>query len=202
MKILIISNSILPALGGREVVVHYLALALQELGHEVLVVASGGWRHRKETYPYPVRRTMTFGGLLSREGQLLRMAKRMDADVLHAHSTYPSGEVAAYVKAKRPHMPFVVTPHGIDIHTIPEIGHGLRLDPEIAKKIDAVLEASDAVTAISGSVADSVAETDARGVRVVDIPERDRQPSVHRTRGAWRAPRSLRFRRRPKSSSR
>ncbi len=43
MKIVLFANSFLPQIGGRELVVHHLARALTELGHQARVVGPGGW---------------------------------------------------------------------------------------------------------------------------------------------------------------
>ncbi len=43
MRILLLANSHLPAIGGRELVVHNLALQYQAQGHSVCVAGMGGF---------------------------------------------------------------------------------------------------------------------------------------------------------------
>jgi glycosyltransferase involved in cell wall biosynthesis len=63
----------------------------------------------------------------------------------------------------------VITPHGEDIHVVPEIGFGQRLDPEQRPKIESALQSADLVTAISRSVEQSLLDAcvDSRKIRCV-----------------------------------
>lgn len=155
MNIVLYTNSFLPKIGGRELVVHHLARTLHELGHEVRVLGPAGWwRLRKCRYEYPVYRYPVVRGRLRdpvRLVQLLLDTTWRRCDLIHAHITYPAGYIAGLLKRIRD-IPLVLTPHGIDIHTIPELGHGLRLDPRLRDKIDYAVRKADAVTAISASI--------------------------------------------------
>jgi glycosyltransferase involved in cell wall biosynthesis len=64
----------------------------------------------------------------------------------------------------------VITPHGEDIHSVPEIGFGQRLDPVQRAKIDYAVRAADLLTAISGSVEASLLEAGAYCERIRRIP--------------------------------
>lgn len=90
MKIVLYVSSHLPTVGGREIVVHYLAKAYKALGHNVRVLGPGGWwRNRNITLDrWPSLR----GAFQERVWSLhLRMdAKIWGADVIHAHlPTHP-----------------------------------------------------------------------------------------------------------------
>ncbi len=167
------ASSYLPSIGGREVVVHQLALAYQELGHDVRVVGPGAWwNSRKIKFPYPLHRWPRIP-LLTKEGawllQLLLVKILYRPDIIHAHSTYPTGYIAARLK-KFLKFPLIITPHGQDIHVIPEINFGHRLNPVLDKKIQYALDAAEKITAISDSVAKSIKQTNVAADKIVSIP--------------------------------
>lgn len=173
LKIALYVNSYLPSIGGREVVVHHLAKALQILGHDVTVIGPGGWwRHRKMQTSYPLKRWARIP-LLSKERSdyvhlcLHRWFKGFD--VLHAHNTYVTGYVGALIKQWQK-LPLVITPHGEDIHVIPDINHGLRLNPELDRKIRFSVESADYLTAISDAVIDSSVDAGASVDKINLIP--------------------------------
>ncbi len=173
MNVVLYVNSFLPSLGGREFVVHYLAAELQALGHGVRVVGPAGfWRHRNVRPHYPLHRWPTLRGLFPE--QVARTSLRLDmalwdGDVIHAHSTYPCGWNALRVRGARG-TPVVITPHGNDINRIPEIGHGLRLDPELDRKITLALRSAERVTAISTHIRTAILDTGVDRARVPLIP--------------------------------
>lgn len=172
LNILLYSNSFLPQVGGREMVVFHLAKALAEAGHNARVVSPGGWwSQRNAVYPFAVQRWPRLPGL-SRETaeqiQLTANIARYGCDVIHAHATYPAGYAARQYK-RFSHIPLVITPHGEDIHIIPEIGHGMRLNPVYARKIEQVLNTAEYLTAISDSVVKSLIDAGAPESRIVQI---------------------------------
>lgn len=173
MNILLYVNSYLPSLGGREVVVHYLAREFKQLGHDVRVAGPAGWwKHRKLRFGYPVHRWPTLRGHFQEQVSYAQL--RMDhliwgADVIHAHSTYPNGYAAARLR-KKENTPIVITPHGEDIHIIPEIGFGLRLDSAKNEKIGKALTSAHLVTAISESVRDSLKDAGVEAGKIRSVP--------------------------------
>jgi glycosyltransferase involved in cell wall biosynthesis len=186
LNIVLYVNTFLPKLGGREFVVHYLADALTRLGHRARVVGpSGIWRHRRSRFPYPVHRWPTLRGRFRTPVGVARIfldTALWGCDVLHAHNTYPTGYFAARLRAIRT-FPLVITPHGMDIQSIPEIGHGLRLDPAIAGKIAYALDRADRATAISRNIAGELRAAGADEHKIRLIPngvdaERFGRPAV------------------------
>ncbi|NLI80100.1 MAG: glycosyltransferase family 4 protein [Deltaproteobacteria bacterium] len=173
MKIVLYTVSFLPTIGGREIVIHYLARTLKELGHDVRVVGPAGFlSQRKFRMGYPLHRWPTLWGLLDdrmRMAQLLLDAVIWGCDVIHAHCTYPCGYVAGRLKTFR-RIPMVVTPHGEDINMIPEIGFGQRLDPLKRPKIKEALQKADVITAISRTVETSLMQAGAPVERIRRIP--------------------------------
>ena len=173
MNIVLYVQSFLPSLGGRELVVHYLARSLQSLGHRVRVVIPGGfWCYRNIRLGYPVHRWPTLRGRAAKYvmlPQLLLDTTLWGCDVIHAHSTYSSGYIASLLKKVR-NVPLVITPHGEDIHVIPEIGFGQRLDPIQRPKIEYALKNADVVTAISGSIKASLLDAGTAPEKIREIP--------------------------------
>ncbi len=169
MRVILFTHTFLPTIGGRELVVHFLADALTRKGVDARVVGPSGARSarglrlRYKVHRYP---KLIEGGFASpktglrrriwlerQQSWLLRMDWRLfGADLIHAHTTYPAGYVAHRVCRNR--IPVVITPHGTDIHEIPEIGHGLALLPGVRDKIREALQTADTVTAISDSIRD------------------------------------------------
>lgn len=173
MNIVLYTNSFLPHIGGRELVVHYLAHSFHALGHNVRVLGPAGWwRLRKIKYAYPVYRYPTVKGRWNEQMRLLQLladATWRGCDVIHAHATYPVGYIAAKLKRIR-NIPLVVTPHGADIHTIPQIGHGLRLNGSLKDKIELAVRRADAVTAISDSIEAALVDAGADRAKIHRIP--------------------------------
>jgi glycosyltransferase involved in cell wall biosynthesis len=159
MNILLYCNSFLPSIGGREMVIHYLAKNLGSIGHNVRVAGvSGWWRYRKLSFEYPVHRWPTLRGLIDKTIKIIQLRLECSiwkTDIIHAHNTYPSGYIAAKV-CKKNHIPLVITPHGMDIHVIPELGFGHRLDSDKREMSDYALKAAVLTTAISANIKHSL----------------------------------------------
>jgi len=196
MNIVLYVNSFLPDIGGREMVINYLARSFVRLGHQVRVVGPAGYRYRRQdNYGFPIHRYPVIGSMkLWRKGegfafdesitktpsrvkiqevleywQLKYDLIRWGADVVHAHNTYPTGYAA--IRYKHNHkLPLVITPHGEDIHKIPEISFGLRLNALLAKRILASLDHAELCTAISEGVEDSLLSAGAKPNKIRRIP--------------------------------
>ncbi len=173
MKIVLYTVSSLPTIGGMEMVVHHLARTLHELGHQVRVLTGGGcWSQRGFDLGYPIHRWPTLKGVVPDQERLMRLlldSGIWGCDVVHAHDTYLTGYAAARLKRYRK-IPVVVTPHGEDIHVIPEIGFGVRLNPRLAPKVSRTLEEADLLTAISAGVERSLLDAGARREKIRRIP--------------------------------
>ncbi len=173
MKIVLYSNDFLPGIGGRQIVVHHLADALLRLGHNVRVMSHGGWwSQRRLRFEYPVHRWPTSKGFMTERAWLTQLfldTTIWGCDVIHAHNTYPTAYTAACLKRFR-NIPLVVTPHGEDIHVVPEIGRGLRLDPHLKPKIGKALQRAEILTAISASVETSLLEAGGLRAKIRRIP--------------------------------
>jgi glycosyltransferase involved in cell wall biosynthesis len=95
MNIVLYVNSFLPTIGGKEIVVHYLARELRQLGNTVRVVGPSGWiRMRKHTFDYPVHRWPTLRNVIKEKVMYARLyldTRLWGCDVIHAHTTNPNG---------------------------------------------------------------------------------------------------------------
>lgn len=165
-------------------VVHYLAERMTRQGCDVRLVGPSQWRsHRKkDKYSYPVHRYPMFAkvkfrdtGWLTSLGEYERGLqlgfdiRKWGCDVVHAHTTYPAGYIAARLK-KKFGFKLVITPHGADIDTLPEHGYGLRLNPEKREKSDFALDKADAVTAISDGIYQSLIKAGVKPEKIHAIP--------------------------------
>ena len=171
MKILLLVNSHLPAIGGRELVVHNLAMQYLKAGHSVTVGGMAGLiSERRVKFAYPVSRwpVLSRWPLASRMivGALHAITHRYD--VVHVHATYPSGYIAILLRSLFG-APIIVTPHGEDINIVEEIQFGQRLDPVQRPLIETTVRRADAVTAISRTVHASLLDAGAPESLIHDI---------------------------------
>ncbi len=171
MKILLLVNSHLPSIGGRELVVHNLAMQYLNYGHTVTVAGMAGlMRNRHIRFAYPVSRwpVVPRWPLASQLvfGALHAISHRYD--VIHAHATYPIGYVALRLRTFF-RAPIVVTPHGEDINIVESIQFGQRRDPRQRPLIESTVQRADATTAISETVHASLLDAGASESSIHDI---------------------------------
>ncbi|MGI9301315.1 MAG: glycosyltransferase family 4 protein [Gammaproteobacteria bacterium] len=184
MRTVLYNHTFFPSVGGRELVVHYLAERMVRQGCDVRLVGPSQWYsyRKRDKYSYPVHRYPMLAKVKFRDtGWLTSLGehekalqlgfdiKRWGCDVVHAHTTYPAGYIAARLK-KRFGFKLVITPHGEDIDTLPEHGYGLRLDPEKREKSDFALDKADAVTAISEGIYQSLTKVGVNPGKIRSIP--------------------------------
>ena len=163
MKILVLATSFLPTIGGAEFVIHHVARHLVYSGHRVLVLAPRPLRrsYKREIvhnyhlirYPCPPKSMFLETWL---QLCLAWVKLRWDFDILHAHVAYPAGYVATKF-AERVRVPVVITCHGADVQTDPNMGYGIRLNPSIDRKVRLALQRAPAVTTISRTMMEEVA---------------------------------------------
>ena len=175
MNVLLLSNSHLPMIGGKEIVQHHLARQLAAKGHSVRVGGpSGFWRHRNVKLGYPMQRPYTAGFLPTETQWRLRtqwLLRNHNYDVIHAHVTHPAAYHAQkYLQERNDPTPLIVTPHGADIHKVPEVNFGKRLDPVLEEKIRWLLEQGPMCTAISDAVQTSLIDAGATEQQIEMIP--------------------------------
>lgn len=116
MKILMVSNTYLPVLGGLERSIQLFTEQFRHWGHEVLIlVPEIGSRHRRET---GVLRVPSFGKLSWRDftaahpwmRTAVQKIDRFSPDIIHAHHPFLMGEMALRLSA-RLSAPLIFTYH-------------------------------------------------------------------------------------------
>jgi len=171
-----------------EYVMHHLATALHQQGNDVTVIAERvrwepvGVEHDYRLIRYgPAIRGLRGKGLEYVSGLLAVWwaHQKKPFDIIHCHGVTLGGRRAAVLR-KWLGIPVVMTPHGEDIQRIPEISYGLRLDPHWDRIVKRNLDAADAVTAISESVARELTHIDqnkifpvANGIHLSNYGKRD-----------------------------
>ncbi len=150
MRICMYTETALPALGGQEMVVDALARQYQALGHEPVILAPPPryLNMADHELPYPVVRHPRFIStrhFMEWYKHWLQRAHRQHAfDLLHCHSVYPCGYLAALCQG-RLGIPTVITSHGGDVHLA-----GRRLSkPGLRERYAQSIAAADSLIAIS-----------------------------------------------------
>jgi len=178
VNIALVTLNFWPLTGGLEMVVHDLAGALHDLGHDVTVFAPkqrGEYeevehRYRLVRFGLTVRGAFRFGlnrYFLAREFHRLHRAGPFD--VINAHSAHLATSYALHLK-RRFHVPVVVTAHGADIQRLPEVGYGVRLNPADDRLVRKNLGEADLAVSISDSVHEDLAEI-LPEEKIVSIPD-------------------------------
>lgn len=172
LNIILYVVSHFPTIGGREVVVHYIAKWLKRLGHNPRIVGPAGWiKKRKYKFEYPVHRWPTLRGMNFEQISQLNLyldTKIWKTDIIHAHSTYPNAYNVSQLRSLR-NMPLVVTPHGRDIQVIPEINYGMRMNPDLNVKINRAVARANICTAISKDIVNSIMDAGAAREKIAYI---------------------------------
>lgn len=172
MRICLYTETALPKMGGQEIVVDAHARHFQELGHEVVVLAPHPrlpLRARDRELPYPVVRHPRFFSTRRFVSWyrwfLLRLHRSFRPDVLHCHSLYPTGYLAALCRG-RLNLPVVITSHGGDVVE----GNARTVKPVLLRRHVEGLEGADALVAISRFTRDGFRRMSSKDLRIIDIP--------------------------------
>ena len=159
MNICLLTSTYLPLIGGLEIVVHNLAIALTDLGHQVYVVTPRPPNLKvTDDYAYKVIRFGFKGhGRLNLTSvlavtTLAWVVKRYQIDVIHVHNVFKPGSWSYYFSRFFKHTPIIGTPHGDDIQVAPEINWGKRLDPACDTIVRRNVTSFTLVTAISKQI--------------------------------------------------
>lgn len=172
MRICLYTETALPKVGGQELVVDALAREYHDLGHEVTVLAPNPrWPLRANDLErsYPVERHPRF--ISTRlfvdwyRHWLGRLHRRKPFDVLHCHSVYPCGYLAA-LASTHGRVPTVITSHGGDVRE-----HNPRFrKPGLRERHVRAVGAADALVSISDFTTDGFLRLGADPRRIVAIP--------------------------------
>jgi glycosyltransferase involved in cell wall biosynthesis len=164
LRIGILTLSFLPIRAGMEYVVHDLARYLCMGGHEVYVFAPCLRGNDKETphnyslirFGSPIPGAFRYGlNRLFLMYKVILLQRKKGLDIINVHSADLATTYALDLK-RLLRIPVVVTCHGHDIQTLPEIGYGLRLEKAKDKAICRNLRRVDRIIAISGTMYDDI----------------------------------------------
>lgn len=173
MKICLVSHSFLPEqIGGAELTVHHLARQFANRGHETTVLTNSSYKSEKFHPNYTMRyypktpKAFLQGQIFAMYLLILQLRKKFD--LIHFHKAY-----MAYYATKIRHLlkvPIIVTSHGGDIQTCPEINYGKRLDAAWDNRIQYTIRNADLLTAIGSSTRKEYMAIGAKKENIVDIP--------------------------------
>ncbi len=162
MKVCLFVDSYLPEIGGLQFAVHHLGNALIDKGLDVTIIAKRTkqkftidipkYNYNLVRYGYTFKGSGrlgadNFSGILS----LLKSHRKKNFDIINVHNvTY----AATRARIAKPWLktPLVLTPHGDDIETVPEINYGVRLIKKWDRIINKNLASAQAITTISKNI--------------------------------------------------
>ncbi len=158
MRICLYTETALPKVGGQELHVDAVARRLSARGHEVLVLAPrpkllACCRRFDARLGYRVVRHPPF--FSTRLGvdwytrYLWQVRRRFPFDLLHCHSVYPTGYVAAVLR-QRLNVPVIITSHGGDLRP----GNSRLSKPQIPPRYTLAIQSAAALVAISDMTRD------------------------------------------------
>lgn len=203
MRIVLLSDSFLPNLGGAEVVVHHLARVWGGQGHQVVVLNNFSDSLPEPGLPYLVRRFPVLRGS-TRLGyhrqpflayalfHLSGLLRAYRPDFISAHFAYPAG---LWLKALDCRVPYLITLHGKDLTTF---DWGYRKQFALDHLLSETLHAASGVVALSGFARKAILELNVSPDSIHDIPngvelERFRAPAPMNLREMLGLPSSSRL---------
>lgn len=174
MRVLHVTDTFLPRVGGAEIAIDQLVRAMDDLGASCTVLAQKlRGQHGEITVPYPLRRfrnpqSSRWAGWWIRRH--IASAERHDApfDVYLGHHAFPPG-YACVRYARKVDRPSIVYPRGGDIYEVSRF----RRKPHAWKKLSWALANASAVVCASRAMEDLVRQIiglSAAEGRIVRIP--------------------------------
>ena len=175
--------SFLPAIGGAEVGLHNIALALLDGDHRPVVITSyshvralkrGGWNLPYDVIAYPPR-LLTWYSTRPLIGHFLLnhfhawLQRKYRFDVWHATFGYPVG-TAVINFCLQHNLPHIVRCVGEDIQVNEKLSYGMRLNSSIDKVIRNTLPKSKKLIATTHTVAEEYRAIEVEEKKIVLIP--------------------------------
>jgi glycosyltransferase involved in cell wall biosynthesis len=165
MRVCLFVDSYLPNVGGLEYAVHYLGNALVEEEVDVTVFAKKQKsqninqflpKYRIKRYGYTFKGSgRTGANNLSSISIFIKEHIKNKFDIINCHNVSYAASRARIIK-KLMKIPLVLTPHGDDVETVPEVNYGMRLSNYWDRVIQKNLRAADAVTTISNGIRSAI----------------------------------------------
>lgn len=148
-----IGVNLYPSVGGSGYVATRLGQHLADRGHIIHFITyqrpfSMMWQQTKgihvdlvDRFDYPLFSAVGPPYTMALASKMIKVAKAAELDFIHSHYAIPHA-MAAYMTREIIGLPYVVTLHGSDVHT-------LGLDPAYKPVVKHTVEKADAVTAVS-----------------------------------------------------
>jgi N-acetyl-alpha-D-glucosaminyl L-malate synthase BshA len=145
--------NLFPSVGGSGYVATRLGQHLADRGHIIHFITyqrpfSMMWQQTKglhvdlvDRFDYPLFNVVGPPYTMALTSKMIKVAKAAELDVVHSHYAIPHA-MSAYMTREIIGLPYVVTLHGSDVHT-------LGLDPAYKPVVQYTVEEADAVTAVS-----------------------------------------------------
>ncbi len=153
-----IGVNLYPSFGGSGHVATRLGQHLANKGHIIHFITyqrpfSLMWQQTEgvhvdlvDSFDYPLFDTIGPPYTMALTSKIVKVAKDAELDLIHAHYAIPHA-MAAYMAREINGIPYVVTLHGSDVHTLGQ-------DPAYKPVVQHTVEKADAVTAVSQFLAD------------------------------------------------
>ncbi len=148
-----IGVNLYPSVGGSGHLATRLGQHLVQKGHILHFITyqrpfSMMWQQTKgihvdlvDRFDYPLFKTVGPPYAMALTSKIIKVAKRSELDLIHSHYAIPHA-MAAYMAREIIKIPYVVTLHGSDVHT-------LGLDPAYKPVVKHTVEKANSVTAVS-----------------------------------------------------
>lgn len=178
MKILVITPSFLPVVGGLEFAVHYLSHEWGLQGHTVVVANTVSDAVSIEGSAYQVKKIklvrggdrfgwhrFPFNAFV--EYQLRKIINTVKPDFISAHFAYPCGIWMADIS---PHIPWAVTCHARDVQVLEAYNYGYRLRYKIDNHLKIAFEKTGKIITVSHNIRSIVKEFGIPDHKIIRIP--------------------------------
>lgn len=148
-----IGVNLYPSVGGSGYVATRLGQHLADMGHMIHFITyqrpfSLMWQQTKgvyvdlvDSFDYPLFNAIGPPYTMALTSKIIKVAKTAELDLIHSHYAIPHA-MAAYMAREIIGIPYVVTLHGSDVHTLGQ-------DPAYKPVVQHTVERADAVTAVS-----------------------------------------------------
>ncbi len=164
VRILVLTQSFLPVMGGVEMCVHYLSWHWRHMGHEVLVanMSSDVPAHPEANYWVRRLRPLRGGDRFGwhrfpwrqwTQTQLRRIIRSFQPDGISAHFAYPSG---VWLGGIEPGVPWSITCHGADVQVLEAYGYGDRLQFDLDQVLAHSFRRATGVIVLSEAMRETV----------------------------------------------
>lgn len=179
MKILIVTSTALPNIGGVEVCIYNIMRCLLAKGYQVKIFTfRKHWIYTQQlggeliSYALGTLFLINLHSYLGRwylERQLVSIQRKENFDLWHVFFAYPFGFGVSRI-IKKLKIPAVLSCRGEDIQKCSEIGYGVRLNPKIDKLIKESVKSYSLLTSLTQSVTDEYRNLGISDDKIIEIP--------------------------------